>query len=229
MVAIARREAVSLAADTVDHSAFPTQFDVIPQQWIWSGVLSTLDSEGTSACVTHTTDFGTFSIDYFSQPEDNVMSVEAPYADDVRGWNFQPNHVVKQWPFTTDEIPGQAALSPPPDGCTQKGTAPLVEQMVDAYFVDTVTMTTGDSAKSSTTTAEDADSSPEVTVQPTSPLTSTEVEASTRTVVSEGSSGAETVTETVRSSPTTTSSGAIVSLPGCFLYVFALLAVVHAS
>ncbi|ETN41500.1 uncharacterized protein HMPREF1541_03436 [Cyphellophora europaea CBS 101466] len=71
--------------------AFPTSFQVIPQQWVWSGILSTLNDDGESTCVT--TSGATFSHDYYSQPTAFTVPSRADGLDDPQGWLWQPQRL----------------------------------------------------------------------------------------------------------------------------------------
>jgi hypothetical protein len=176
-----------LTSPLLARSAFPTYFNVIPQQWTWSGTLSTINSNGVSACVT--TDSSFVSIDFFSQPASITFPPYMDGVDDPRGWNFWPAENPANFAI---DIPDEIAFS----ACVRQVVSPnIAGYLPPAYRV--LSSTSYESGISTRTTRVASPS-------PTAPAPNCDAsKTGTVTVVSEGPAGPETnvVTTCVALSP----------------------------
>ncbi|KAK5347041.1 hypothetical protein LTR61_009206 [Exophiala xenobiotica] len=64
--------------------AFPTPFDDLPQEYLWSGTLATTDAAGNSVCSTASTTV-TGLVDYYSQESGPFTTPPNPYGPDPGG------------------------------------------------------------------------------------------------------------------------------------------------
>ncbi|KAM0719383.1 hypothetical protein Q7P37_005288 [Cladosporium fusiforme] len=106
--------------------AFPTALEIIPDHWVWNGVLSTLDAYGASACVT--TEAATFSVNVTSLPRETVMPVDAD--QDPRGWNYQWEDVISDVSLGGADVADEPAFA-----CVHEGKAGLPPDVLGRKMV----------------------------------------------------------------------------------------------
>lgn len=128
---------------------FPTIFYVIPQQWVWSGILSTLDDDGESTCVT--TSGATFSHDYYSQPTTFTVPSRYDGLDDPQGWLYKPQHLAMDLP--DEDATDQDALI----SCGATANAPVEPAYAAAYVTATKTSYESGSATPTATGSDEDD------------------------------------------------------------------------
>lgn len=109
-------------------SAFPTALEVIPETWIWDGVLSTVDAYGASACVT--AESSTISVNVTSLPRKTIVSIAE--GEDPRGWNYKwEDTQLTEKPLEDIDEANEAAFFV----CGYSAVAGLVNQILGKKFV----------------------------------------------------------------------------------------------